>query len=72
MIALIVITVLSVVVACAFFFRWMSADRDNYHYRNQIRSLFTKQAELENTIRNLRDGIERLAAVAGCFNERGE
>ena len=50
---------------------WMlSVKHDQNYYLSQIRELNAKLNERENTIRNLRDGIERLAAVAGCFNRK--
>jgi hypothetical protein len=41
---------------------------DQNYYLSQIRELNAKLNDRENTIRNLRDGIENLAAIAGCFN----
>lgn len=41
--------------------------RESYE---RITELNAKLNEAENTLRNLRDGIENLAAVAGCFNAR--
>jgi len=48
----------------------LSVKHDQNYYLSQIRELNAKLNERENTIRNLRDGIERLAAVAGCFNRK--
>ena len=43
---------------------------DSNYYQSQIRELNAKLTDRENTIRNLRDGIERPAAVAGCFDRK--
>lgn len=43
---------------------------DSNYYQSQIRELNAKLTDRENTIRNLRDGIETLADVAGCFDRK--